>query len=200
MKKTTIVLLAIPLLCGCAGKRDLIEKYGASVRHDVFTETVNSGYLPMEATQLRISASLKTHKPGAHSSPDAHGAPEYALLINIDGQSLYVRGDSRPENSEPVKLTDPEAGDGIRYRFGAALRLAPGTHEIAAILPEDGVAIQRIFTLEEGRINDLIIEPLYATQGIPRPGGQSAVSFKGGVRSLRLLLNSGELPEGKPGE
>jgi len=143
---------------------------------------------------LCIFATLKTHKPGIYSASDMHGTPNYKLLLNIDGQAVLLLGNLENENSEPMKLVDPEAGDGIRYRFSKNLRLKSGTHRIVVALPEDGIAVERVITLVEGNVSHLVVEPIYSTKsGKRHPGRYGTTSFTEGIRSLRVILNGKEI-------
>jgi hypothetical protein len=186
--------MAISLLSGCAESSALIKANSASLRTDVFEELTNGATAPQGYVDLRVTATLKTHKPGIFSAKDIHGTPDYKLLLNIDGQAVQLQGTLRNENSEPMKLVDPEAGDGIRYRFSKILRLKAGTHRVVVALPDDEVAIAREITLSEGNPNSLVVEPIYSTKpGKRRPGDLTTTSFKEGVRSLRVMLNGKEI-------
>jgi hypothetical protein len=93
-----------------------------------------------------------------------------------------------------MKLVDPEAGDGIRYRFSKILRLKAGTHRVVVALPDDEVAVAREITLSDGTPNSLVVEPIYSTKpGKRRPGDLTTTNFKEGIRSLRLMLNGKEI-------
>jgi len=83
------------------------------------------------------------------------------LLLNIDGQVVLLRGNLQSENSESSGLVDPEAGDGIRYRFSKNIRLKAGTHRVVVALPDDKIAVAKEITLVEGKMNNLVLEPIY---------------------------------------
>ena len=194
MKKLCMLILAISLLSGCAESSALIKANSTSLRTDVFEELTGNAIAPQGYVDLRVTATLKTHKPGIYSAKDIHGTPDYKLLLNIDGQAVQLQGTLRSENSEPMKLVDPEAGDGIRYRFNKNLRLKTGTHRVVVALPDDEVAVAREITLSEGAPNSLVVEPIYSTKpGKRRPGDLTTTSFKEGIRSLRLMLNNKEI-------
>lgn len=194
MKKLCLLLVAISLLSGCAESSALIKANSTSLRTDIFEEITNGGTAPQGYTELRITASLKTHKPGIYSSSDIHGTPDYKLLVNVDGQALILRGNLQQEKTEPMKLLDPETGEGIRYRFSKTLRMKTGAHKIVVALTDDGVAVERELVLNEGVVNSLSIEPVYSTKpGKRRPGSYSLTSFMEGVRSISLTLNNKEL-------
>lgn len=191
MKKASLLLmLSLMVLSGCAESSALIKANSTSLRTDVFEELTNGATAPQGYVYLHITATLKTHKPGIYSAKDIHGTPDYKLLLNIDGQTVLLRGSLQNENNDSRGLVDPEAGDGIRYRFSKSLRLKAGTHRIVVALPEDGIAVEREITLVERDVNNLVLEPIYnATPGKWRPAAYSTTSFKEGIRGIRLTLN-----------
>jgi len=189
-----LLTLALTVVCGCAESSALVKASSTSMRADIFEEITNGGIAPQGFTDLHITASLKTHKPGIYSASDIHGTPDYRLLLNIDGQAVILRGRLQKENSEPMKLVDPEAGDGIRYRFSKKLRLKAGTHRIVAALPDDGIAVERELSLAEESVNNLVLQPVYrVTPGKKRPGFYGVTSFKEGIRGFRLMLDGREI-------
>lgn len=195
MKKMNLLLLimALIVISGCAESSALIKASSTSVRSDVFQELKDGGPIPLGYADLRIISSLKTHKPGIYSKNDIHGTHEYRLLINVDGQAVQLQGSLHEENIEPRGLRDPEAGEGIRYRFGRDLRLKAGTHKIVVAIPDDGLASEREITLSEGK-NNLVLEPIYgATPGKQRPGFYGVTSFKEGIKWFRLKLNGQDI-------
>lgn len=195
MKKTSLFLmLSLMVLSGCAESSALIKANSTSLRTDVYEELTNGATAPQGYVDLRVSANLKTHRPGIFSAKDIHGTPDYKLLLNIDGQAVLLQGSLQKENSEPMKLLDPEAGDGIRYRFSKNLRLKAGTHKVVVALPDDEIAIAREITLNEGDRNSLMVEPVYSTKsGKRRPGMYGTTSFTEGIRTFRLMLNGREI-------
>ena len=195
MKKASLLLmLSLMVLSGCAESSALIKANSTSLRTDVFEESTNGATVPQGYVDLRVAATLKTHKPGIYSAKDIHGTTDYKLLLNIDGQAVMLQGSLQRENSEPMKLVDPEAGDGIRYRFSKNLRLKAGPHKVVVALPDDEVAVAREFTLNEGDRNSLVVEPIYSTKpGKRRPGMYSTTNFTEGIRSLRVMLSGREI-------
>jgi len=192
--KMFLLALSLTVLGGCAESSALIKTSSTSMRTDIYEELTNVGTAPKGFTDLRIIATLKTHKPGIFSAKDIHGTPDYKLLLNIDGQAVQVQGTLRNENSEPMKLVDPEVGDGIRYRFSKILRLKAGPHRVVVALPDDEVAVAREITLSDGTANTLVVEPIYSTVPGKRPPRHlTTTSFKEGIRSLRLMLNGKEI-------
>ena len=195
MKKASLLLmLSLMVLSGCAESSALIKANSTSLRTDVFEELTNGATAPQGYVDVRVSATLKTHRPGIFSAKDIHGTPDYKLLLNIDGQAVLLQGTLQKENSEPMKLVDPEAGDGIRYRFSKNLRLKAGLHKLVVALPDDEIAVAREITLKEGDHNSLEVEPIYSTKpGKRQPGTYTTTNFREGIRSLRIMLNGKEV-------
>ena len=195
MKKTSLLLmLSLMMLSGCAESSALIKANSTSLRTDVYEELTNGATAPQGYVNLRVTATLKTHKSGIYSAKDIHGTSDYKLLLNIDGQAVLLRGNLQSENSESSGLVDPEAGDGIRYRFSKNIRLKAGTHRVVVALPDDEIAVAKEITLVEGNMNNLVLEPIYSTKpGKKRLGMYGATSFIEGIRSLRVMLNGKEI-------
>jgi hypothetical protein len=194
MKRIKLLLaLSLAVVSGCAESSALIKASSSSMRTDIYEELTNGGITPRGYSDLRVTATLKTHKPGIFSASDIHGTPDYKLLLNIDGQAVLLQGNMQKENSESMKMADPEAGDGIRYRFSKNLRLKAGSHRIVVALPDGDIAVEREISLTEGNVNNLVMEPVYSTaQGKRQSGINIATSFKEGIRTIRLLLNGRE--------
>jgi len=195
MKKASLLLLlSLMVLSGCAESSALIKANSTSLRTDVYEELTNGATAPQGYVDLRVTATLKTHRPGIYSAKDIHGTPDYKLLLNIDGQAVLLQGKLQQENSEPMKMVDSEVGDGIRYRFSRNIRLKAGPHRVVVALPDDEIAVAREITLSEGDRNSLVVEPIYNTKPSKRrPGMFSTTSFTEGIRSLRVLLNGKEI-------
>ena len=183
-------VLVLLMMSGCATSPELIRTAGISARDDVFAELTDGGPIPQGYADLRIVSSLKTHMPGIFGrGENAHGAPDYKLLVNIDGQSTEIAGILQVENIARG-LRDPEAGEGIRYDFRKDVRLKAGTHRIIVALPEDEVAVERELTLKDGSVNELVLEPVY---GFAKPRrlstGYTQTGFRAGINMLKVLLN-----------
>ncbi len=196
MKKGAIggLCVVMALLSGCAANTELLARSSVSTHNDVFEELWAGGPVPRGHADLHIALSMKTHKPGIHSAEDTHGTQDYRLLLNIDGQAVRLRGTLCEENIEPRGLRDPEAGDGIRYRFRKSLRLETGAHKIIVAIPDDGIAVEREITLVEGGVNNLVLEPVYGTDNArQRPGFYGVTSFTQGLKGLRVVFNGNSI-------
>ena len=197
MKRMVIagLLLASVLACGCSTSQEPIKAGSITPRTDVFREVSDGSPIPQGYADLRVVSSLKTHREGVYPlKKDAHGTPDYVLLLTIDGQTARMKGASIEESCEPRRLRDPEAGEGIRYAFRTVVRLKAGTHTVIVASPDDDVTVEREITLAEGRSNTLELEPVYgATAGSGQPAFYGTTSFLGGIRGFRFLVNGERL-------
>lgn len=184
------LLILLALASSCSTDRELIKRLSISTCQDVVRAIDTTEKAPPGYADLNVYASLKLHKPGAHAAMDMHGSPDYRLLLNIDGQVVELAAATCSEDNEARYLNDPEAGEGIRYRFSKRVRIKAGTHTVAVVLPADGIAVEREITLPDGRGNALTVEPIYGSvPGKRGPGPYVTTSFTKGIRSLRLTLN-----------
>ncbi|MSM38579.1 MAG: hypothetical protein GJT30_03005 [Geobacter sp.] len=190
MTKICLMLIMLVFLFrGLAECSVLFEANNACLPKDA-SESISRGIVPEGLSALRVTASIKTHKPGIHSVSDIHGTPDYKILLNIDGEVLKLSGQLHEENSEPKKLSDPETGDGIRYVFQENLRLKAGHHSIVVTLQNDDIEVHKTMTLEAGSMNNLVLEPIYrAVPGKKRLGLYGTPSFTEGLKGFALLLN-----------
>lgn len=191
--KMFLLALVLTIVSGCAESSALIKANSTSVRTDIFEELLSNTGAPEGYCDLRITSTFKTHKPGIYSTSDIHGTSDYKLLVNIDGQAVLLQGSLRNEKSDPIKLVDPKAGDGVRYRFSKNVRLKSGTHKIIVALPDDEIAVEREIVLTDGKVHHLVVEPVYSSAPGKRRPGVSTTSFKQGMRTIRLTLNDENL-------
>jgi hypothetical protein len=193
MNKMNLLLLIVMLtvLGGCAKSPALLRESSASLRSDVFEVLTNEGgKVPEGFADLRVTASVKTHKPGLFSAKDLHGTPGYQLQLDVDGQTVLLRGGWAEENLNPLDLEDPEAGEGIRYQFSKTLRLKPGKHSIIVALPADKIAVEKEITLVEKELNSLALEPVYGrVSEKKRPSSNRVTGFEAGITGIRLIFN-----------
>lgn len=186
------MIAAVVIISGCAKSPALITASSTSVRSDVFQELKDGGPIPLGYADLRITSTLKTHKPGIYpyDKNKAHGTTDFMLLLNIDGQAVRIKGIASKENIEPRSLRDPEAGEGIRYRFQKNLRLKSGAHRVVVAIPDEEIADEREINLVEGSNNSLVLEPLYGSAiGKQRPGFYGVTSFYQGIKGFWVVLN-----------
>jgi hypothetical protein len=190
-----LILVVMVFVTGCA--KDTLEIMGQGTRNDVFRETAEGARIPSGCAELTIVSTLKTHKPGIYPYGNkVRGTPGYALLVNIDGQNDVVKGYLSEENSEPKGLSDPEAGNGIRYLFIKYIMLTAGIHSLQFALPEERVFVKRELTLKDGTTNTLRLEPIYGSinpGGIPGRGCLGSSSFMAGIVGFRVYMNGGRI-------
>jgi len=192
--KLVLLVMMLTMLSGCAESSALIRANNTSIRTDIFQELTNGGTVPEGMADLHFTATLKTHRPGIYSSKDIHGTPDYKILLNIDGQAMQLQGILHEENSARVRLVDPEAGDGIRYRFSKRMRLRAGAHRIVVAIPDEEIAVQKEISLVQGAVNNLVLEPVYSTvPGNKRLGINNTTRFMKGIRDIRLMLNGRDI-------
>lgn len=192
MKRVLVsaVLSVIMMISGCAESSALLAGAGAAMRTDIFQEISNPGPVPAEYADVRLVFFLKTHKPQISSANDLHGTAEYRVLVNLDGQVIQLQGSPADEKIAQTALPDPEAGEGVRYRFTSILRVKAGTHKLDIAIPGDGIRKVREINLLEGSSNSLVLEPVY--RSIPRkqrPGFYGLTSFSQGLSTFRMILN-----------
>jgi hypothetical protein len=186
------MIAAVVIISGCAKSPALITASSTSVRSDVFQELKDGGPIPLGYADLRITSTLKTHKPGIYpyDKNKAHGTTDFMLLLNIDGQAVRIKGIASKENIEPRSLLDPEAGEGIRYWFQKNLRLKSGAHRVVVAIPDEEIADEREINLVEGSNNSLVLEPMYGSAiGKQRPGFYGVTSFYQGIKGFWVVLN-----------
>lgn len=187
------MIAAVVIMSGCAKSPALIKATSTSVRDDVFQELEKGSHpVPTGYADLRITSTLKTHKPGIYpyDKNKAHGTTDFMLLLNIDGQPVQIKGAVSEENIEPRSLRDPEAGEGVRYRFQKNLRLKSGAHRVIVAIPDEEIADEREINLVDGSHNSLVLEPLYGSAiGKQQPGFYGVTSFYQGIKGFWVVLN-----------
>jgi hypothetical protein len=181
--------LSLLVLGGCTQSQGVIKAHSSSVRTDVVEESRKGGKAPAGYLDLKVSSTLKTHPSVSYPASDKHGTADYLLLVNIDGQALHLEGDRQKENSEALNPADPDAGDGIRYRFGKHLRLKAGNHKLVVALPEDGIVLERELRLSEGDFNELVLKPVYGGRRDSGRKFRATTNFREGIRSFKVVLN-----------
>lgn len=190
MRRFITIIFAITITTGCASNYELIKAASSSTRQDVFQEISQGDTLQSGYADLRIHSSLKTHHPGIYSAKDIHGTPDYKIIVNIDGQITELLCVPQKENSEATAFHDPEAGDGMRYRFSKNIRIKAGPHKIIIAIPTDGLAFEQEIILTNGSSNSLTLEPVYGSiSGKQRPRFYGMTSFKEGIKKLKFVLN-----------
>jgi hypothetical protein len=190
MKKLYLLLLSASLLIGCAKGPTMNSTGAIGTRTDVFTEEADEGSVPQGFADLLITSSLKTHGPLSYSACEIHGTADYRFMVNIDGQATSLSVRLKEENLEPRGVRDPEAGEGMRYSFSKRVRLRPGAHRVIFDVPEDNISVVVDISLDEERLNRLVLEPIYGVcLEKQRPGYHGVTNFHEGLKGFRVILN-----------
>lgn len=190
MKKIIVgAFIFAGIMTGCAPQH--INSMSTGVRRDVFREAESKEPIPAKYAELTIITSLKTRKPENFSwTKTSRGTPDYMLLLNIDGQATWVKGDLAEEKAVSRGPWNSEAGEGIRYFFTTKLWLEAGHHTLFVALPEDGVYMERDIALKEGIDNNLNLTPVYGKRKVGRlPALDAVTSFYEGIRGFDVFLN-----------
>ncbi|HEY3309245.1 MAG TPA: hypothetical protein VGJ93_12385 [Desulfuromonadaceae bacterium] len=191
MKKIThaISSLAVFVTIGWSVHPCFAEVVPTGAYQDAALEIAGATKAVIGYADLNIYSSVKTHKPGIYSSKDAHGTPDFKLLLSIDDQPVVLQGRLQKDDGEKRHLHDPEAGEGVRYHFDQKVRLKTGTHKIVVVIPEDDLKIEKEISISEGR-HSLALEPIYGSIPVKRQAGLfGSTSFREGIRTIRLVLN-----------
>ncbi|UFS72228.1 hypothetical protein LPW11_08545 [Geomonas sp. RF6] len=180
------LVIAMALTCSVAANAETVKGGSGGIMQEAGVATAASkGYC-----NLRITASLKTHTPGVHSTPDLHGTPEYKLLLKIDGKDVPLPATLRQEETEMRRLADAEVGAGMLYSFYNNVPIPAGRHEIVLAIPADKVVVEREITLAEGSSNTLSFEPEYRwAPGKERLRFYGTTSYKEGIKGFTVVLN-----------
>lgn len=191
---TALLLIPLTLLLGCAESSALTKQVATGTRDDVFEQVANGGAVPQGFADLLVTGSFKTHQPGRYSAHDLHGTPGYQLQLNVDGQTVLLRGELQTENLSAKEQGDPENGAGIRYRFRTVLRLKAGSHRIVVSLPAENIALAKEITLREGQEDKLVLEPVYGrVLEKKRPSANKLTDFQQGISRILMRLNGRQI-------
>lgn len=186
-----MLLAGLTFWAGCATNATLLNESTRESRKDVFIQVNDSKPPHPQWSDLDLVASLKTHDVRGLAGKDVHGTPDYRLLVHIEGQSLLLEGTRQTERLDREDVSNPESGEGIRYRFASRLRLKPGHHRVIVSLPGDGVAVAGELDLAAGETGTLQITPEYNVPvSSARPRFQKMPRFSEGIKALRLTWNN----------
>jgi len=151
MKKISMLLFACVLLGGCASTATISQlesRAGQEIASPVGQE---SRPAPAGFGDLQVSLTVKTRKPNSVLiDTTGYGTDRYQLLVGAGDQVRRVSGDMAVETGVHRGSSDPEAGNGVRYRFATTLRLPVGMHRVTAALPGDGVVLEQMVEIRQG--------------------------------------------------
>ena len=172
----SVVLALVFSLGGCmSARKDMIFSKANSERADVYA-AVPEGCAPQaEPACLTIRFSIKTHVKDFYllePTDSTHGASEYPVVVNIDGQGeiWQVKGqlENTPAYDEKGRII-AEGGEGMRYTLEKHLRMKPGRHQLYLGFPEDGVSKEVPIELGRGEEVWMELKPVYNQK---RPKGE----------------------------
>jgi hypothetical protein len=161
MIKYIVLLASFTLLGGCASMATInrLETQSGQGVFQVIEQ--DSSQPPAGFGDLKISLNLKTRKSGTVLIDTTdYGTERYQLLIGVNGQTQRVSGRMSSETGEYVGSNNPEAGNGVRYKFATTLRLPVGNHRIAFALPSDRFSFEQEIVIGQGP-NLLELKPVY---------------------------------------
>lgn len=187
MKKYTLLIASLLLLGGCAANQTVrqLETPNAQGGFQVVKDAdgqPSAGY-----GDLKIALNLKTRNPGTFLvDTTGYGTERYKLQIGINGQTETIAGVMTPESGEYKGSKDPEAGNGVRYRFAKTLRLPVGEHRLVLALPGDTVVFEHVVTIRHG-VSVLNLQPVYGRKDSHRMiGFYGDTTYYEGVRRLTV--------------
>jgi len=161
MKKISMLVLSFVLFVGCAST-ETIRRLEFQAGQNV-SPLVGQGNQPAPAGfgDLQVSLTVKTRKPNSVViDTTGYGTDRYQLLVGAGDQVRRVSGDMAVETGVHRGSSDPEIGNGVRYRFATTLRLPVGMHRVTAALPGDGVVLEQLVEIKQGS-NKLELKPVY---------------------------------------
>lgn len=192
MKKISVLLLSCVLLVGCAAT-ETIRRLESQTGQGVFPVVdQESRPAPAGFGDLQVSLTVKTRKPNSVLiDTTGYGTDRYQLLVGAGDQVRRVTGSMTVETGAYRGSSDPEAGNGVRYRFATTLRLPVGMHRLTVALPGDGVVLEHPVEIRQGS-NTLALKPVYRMKkkyrriGFPGPR-----TYYEGVKKLAVVEQPG---------
>lgn len=191
MKHIIVLLASMTLFSGCASTQT-IKQLETQSSQGVFHVVTQGQATPASGFgDLQVLLDVKTRTSGtALIDTTNYGTEQYQLLVGVNGQTHRVSGTMRPEIGEYRGSTDPEAGNGVRYRFATTLRLPVGTHRISFALPGDHVVLEQEVRIEQG-IKRVELKPVYRAKNPHRLFGfRGERTFYQGVKALEIRTNN----------
>ena len=192
MKRLSVLLLACILLGGCASTATisrLESRVGQGTSPLVGKESQPT---PAGFGDLQVSLTVKTRKPNSVLiDTTGYGTDRYQLLVGAGDQVRRVSGDMTVETGVHRGSSDPEVGNGVRYRFATTLRLPVGMHRVTVALPGDGVVLEQLVEIKQGS-NTLELKPVYRMKSKHRRiGFPGRRTYYEGVKELIVVGHPG---------
>lgn len=192
MGKISVLLLLFVLLTGCASTAT-IKRLESLAGQEVFQMEGPAGQAAPEGFgDLQVSLTVKTRKPNTVLlDTTGHGTDRYQMLVEAGDQVRRLRGVMTAEAGAYRGSLDPEAGNGVRYRFATTLRLPVGTHRVTVALPGDGVVLEQLVEIKQGS-NTLELKPVYRMKNKHRRiGFPGKRTYYEGVKELVVVGQPG---------
>ena len=192
MKMVSGLLLFVVLLSGCAST-ETIRRLESRAGQGIFpVAEQESQPAPAGFGDLQVSLTVKTREPDSVLiDTTGYGTDRYQLLVGAGDQVRRLTGSMSGEAGEYLGSSDPEAGNGVRYRFATTLRLPVGTHRLTVALPGDGVVLEHPVEIRQGS-NQLALQPVYRMKKKYRRIGFSGPrTYYEGVKKLAVAGESG---------
>ena len=187
MKKYTFLIASLFLLGGCAANQTVRQLETQPLQGERQVVKISADQAAPGFGDLQLSLELKTRNHGTLLFDTAgYGTEKYALLVRVNGKPLQVAGGMTGETGDYRGSRDPEAGNGVRYRFATTLRLPVGMHTLICELPGEGVVFEQQVVVGEG-VNRLKLQPVYKRKDSHRLiGFYGDTTYYEGVRRLTV--------------
>ncbi|MBU1404046.1 MAG: hypothetical protein KKE83_02585 [Proteobacteria bacterium] len=188
MHKIIVLLVLFALLTGCAATETIERLESRAGQGNSQALGQDSQAAPAGFGDLHVSLTVKTRMPNSVLIDTTdYGTNRYQLLVGAGDQFQRVTGDMTMETGGYRTSTDPEAGNGVRYRFAATLRLPVGTHRVTAALPGDGVVLEQLVEIKQGS-NRLELKPVYRLKSKHRRiGFPDTRTYYKGVKKITVV-------------
>ncbi len=126
MKKISVLLLSFILLTGCASTATIKRLESLAGQEVIQMERPSDQSTPEGFGDLQVSLTVKTRKPNTVLiDTTGYGTERYQMLVGVGDQVRRLSGVMTGEPGAYRGSSDPEAGNGVRYRFATTMRL-PG--------------------------------------------------------------------------
>lgn len=188
MHKIIVLLALFALLTGCAATETIKRLESQAGQGNLQAVGQDSQVPPSGFGDLQVSLTVKTRKPNSVLiDTTGYGTDRYQLLVGAGDQVRRVTGSMTVETGAYRGSSDPEAGNGVRYRFAATLRLPVGTHRVTVALPGDGVVLEQLVEIKQGS-NQLELKPVYRMKNKHRRiGFPGTRTYYEGVKKLTVV-------------
>lgn len=192
MKRISVLVLSFVLLAGCASTETIKRLESRAGQGNFPVGEQDSQVAASGFGDLQVSLTVKTRKPNSVLiDTTGYGTDRYQLLVGAGDQVRRVIGSMTEETGQHRGSSDPEAGNGVRYRFATTLRLPVGTHLLTVALPGDGVVLEHPVEIKQGS-NQLELKPVYRKKTKHRRlGFPGTRTYYEGVKKLTVVAQPG---------